>query len=269
MSSRSEDLRRLLTTKSGRPTGGKFSSAVMKAHWEKKRRLLSEKLTGRRFGFAEVIGPVEIVRGAQMVLCRCSGCGAEKRINVPNLVRGKSRGCQHCSQTISKHAPVLGKRYDAIVSRCKNPKNPQWIHYGGRGIECRFKTRKEFILWVEKHLPHASYQGVEIDRRNNDGHYEPQNLRLASRREQIQNRRCTRRALFRGECQVLSRDAYHLIRTIDPEVKYAVNTVQRLVADGLSIEQIIGRYYNLPSHKPKGCTILPTPDLAVASRYLG
>lgn len=268
MSSRSEDLRRLLTTKSGRPTGGKFSSAVMKAHWEKKRRLLSEKLTGRRFGFAEVIGPVEIVRGAQMVLCRCSGCGAEKRINVPNLLKGKSKGCQSCSQTVSKHTAILGARYDAIVSRCRNPSNRNWKHYGGRGIECRFKSRRHFVLYIERYFP-ADYRKVEIDRKNNDGHYEPGNIRLASRREQIANRRCTFKVEFRGKKQVLSSDVYHLVRTIDPNVRYAVNTLKGLAFKGFSVESMIQRYYELRSDKPKGYTTLPTPDPVIALRYLG
>ena len=269
MSSRSKGLRQLLTTKSGQPTGGRFSSADMKAHWAKQRRLLSEKLMGRQFGFVKVIGPVELVRGAQVVLCRCTGCGTEKHISVPNLTKGKSRGCQSCSQTLSKHTAILGRRYDAIVSRCKDPKNPHWRDYGGRGIECRFKSRRDFVLWVEQHLPHKDYRGAEIDRRDNDGHYEPGNLRLASRSEQTSNRRCTRRVSFRGEKKVLTRDVYHLIRAIDPGVRYAVNTVQRLAAEGLSVEQIITRYYSVASDKPKGCTTLPMPDPVVASRYLG
>jgi len=223
---------------------------------------------GKRFGMVEVIGPVVLRNNYQHVLCQCQGCGTQKFINVNSLLRGKSKGCQSCSNTISPHAVVLGRRYDAIVARCNCPTYRSWKWYGARGIECRFGSRKEFILWVEKNLPHEDYRGVEIDRKDNDGHYEPGNLRLVTRKENITNRRNTKRVLFRGVPIVLTPDVYHLVRVLDPEVRYSPITTRNLANKGLSVEQIIARYYDLPSDKPKGCTILPMPDRDIAIQYL-
>lgn len=125
-------------------------------------------------------------------------CGRKTWIFKNNLLKGKTNGCQSCSSTISKHSGVLGRRYDGMVGRCRHPQNPAYQHYGARGIELRFNSRKEFILWVEQNLPHQDYLGVEIDRIDNNGHYEPGNLRLATRKEQVNNRRNTAKVLWKG-----------------------------------------------------------------------
>jgi hypothetical protein len=79
-------------------------------------------------------------------------------------------------------------RYTAARNRCNNPKNPQYEYYGGRGIEFRFESFEQFLAEVGRR-PSPNYS---IDRINNDGHYEPGNVRWASRSEQAYNRRKAR-----------------------------------------------------------------------------
>jgi len=45
-------------------------------------------------------------------------------------------------------------------------------------------------------LPHPDYEGWQIDRINNDGHYEPGNLRLARRKDNLLNRDLDRNREF-------------------------------------------------------------------------
>jgi hypothetical protein len=81
-------------------------------------------------------------------------------------------------------------RYSEAKQRCTNPKHKQWANYGGRGIKFLFVSFEQF--WAELGpVP----QGFWLDRTNNDGNYEPGNVRWASRVESIKNRRPTRRAL--------------------------------------------------------------------------
>lgn len=73
-----------------------------------------------------------------------------------------------------------------IFQRCHNPLNKAFKYYGGRGIKCFYTEANEIIAEIGKR-PNSKYS---IDRINNDGHYEPGNIRWATSAQQQANRRC-------------------------------------------------------------------------------
>lgn len=72
----------------------------------------------------------------------------------------------------------------AASQRCNNPNNPGFKNYGGRGIKFLFDSFEQFIKEVGPRPDNHS-----LDRINNDKHYERGNVRWATRKEQILNRR--------------------------------------------------------------------------------
>jgi hypothetical protein len=87
------------------------------------------------------------------------------------------------------------KEYGVYISarnRCQNPRNKDYKKYGGRGIEFRFNS---FPEWVEAFGPKPAGMDTNgrslysVDRENNNGHYEPGNIRWATAQEQGANRR--------------------------------------------------------------------------------
>lgn len=157
-------------------------------------------------------------------------------VSYDNLRAGKTQGCQSCRQKCGAPAWLL-RRMEAARQRCTNPNNVAYRNYGGRGIQFNFPSVKAAAVWVMENL--GLHQHMEIDRKDNNGHYEPGNLRYASRRANTINRRRSHTKRF------------YQLRKDYPEVRYADNTLRGLLSEGLTDEQILQRWHT-PSCKPKG-----------------
>jgi hypothetical protein len=73
-----------------------------------------------------------------------------------------------------------------MIKRCTLDTHPDYKNYGGRGITMcdRWRVFENFLADMGER-PH----GTTIDRRNNDGNYEPSNCRWATATEQNRNSR--------------------------------------------------------------------------------
>ncbi len=81
-------------------------------------------------------------------------------------------------------------RWRKMVARCTDPNHPDYSDYGGRGIKVHWP-------WIDDPIAFFDYlescgpipPGYSMDRKNNDGNYEPGNLRLVDKKTQNENRR--------------------------------------------------------------------------------
>jgi hypothetical protein len=75
-----------------------------------------------------------------------------------------------------------------MKNRCYNEKQEAYPHYGGRGITVCDRWLNSFQNFLEDVglAPSHSHQVGRID---NDGHYEPGNVRWETQKEQLVNRR--------------------------------------------------------------------------------
>lgn len=158
-------------------------------------------ISGQRFGMLVAMWPAGYKgpRREIMYLCQCD-CGERVPIRNGHLRNGiaKSCGCKskrgvHGPRTLHGMSctPELAAYCGAIV-RCTKPKSLRWKHYGGRGIEFRFKSFAEFFAELgPKPEPKQLYS---LDRfPDNDGHYEKGNVRWATAQEQNSNRSCCKK----------------------------------------------------------------------------
>lgn len=139
------------------------------------------------------------------VKAQCS-CGNIFHCGLREVLGGNTTSCG-CRRKVTlrrvktKHGEFIEKgwtkelrAYYAIKKRCTNPKDGEYKNYGGRGIEYRFTSFRQFLDCLGR----APSKDHSIDRINNDGHYEPGNVRWATTSEQAMNKRNTLRATICG-----------------------------------------------------------------------
>lgn len=148
-------------------------------------------VVNQKFGYWKVIVP-----GTRHCQCRCS-CGVEKKIYTRNLLDGRSTKCRSCSAKEqgrwlwdNKQPVKLRKAVKSAIERCTKKNHQSYHNYGGRGISIYSEWLNDPRLFVEylTTLDGCDNPNLVIDRIDNDGNYEPGNIRFVdysvSRRNQ-------------------------------------------------------------------------------------
>ena len=147
-------------------------------------------LTGKKFGRLTVIGRAHGKHWS--AICDCGGTAVS---SGQSLREGKTKSCgclgkEQLAEGRTKHSGSKRPEYklwSGIIQRCTNPNNKHYRNYGGRGISVcdRWKDFANFFSDIGA----RPSKELTIDRTNNDGNYEPGNVRWATRKQQQNNRR--------------------------------------------------------------------------------
>lgn len=151
-------------------------------------------LTGMKFGRLTVIERAESKFGKTYWKCLCD-CGNVTVVRKDRLKNGYTKSCGCLTiDTNSTHHMTRTKPYilwSDIKKRCFNPNHKFYKYYGGRGITMYPEWIDDFQTFYDyvSKLPHFGEKGYSLDRIDNNGNYEPNNIRWADKKTQSRNRR--------------------------------------------------------------------------------
>ena len=197
-------------------------------------------ITGERYGRLVALGPISKTPEGKMVWQFRCDCGNLHSATLRNVRSGSTVSCgcyrkeqEPANKTHGLHGDRTLNILRHMIERCGNPQSPAYANYGGRGIkvcESWKNSPNEFHDYVSK-LPGYGVENMTLDRIDNDGNYEPGNVRWATRTQQSLNRRNNRLLTYNGKTQNLTLWA--------DEIGIDRTTLERRLSRGWSVKQAI------------------------------
>lgn len=131
-------------------------------------------------------------------LCKCD-CGNTCRVDGCCLRRASTKSCG-CKKNGLKHGMATHPLYVVwlgMKGRCTNPNHKNYEDYGGRGIRVCQRWLDSFQAFYDDmgERPGPNYT---IERKDNNGPYEPSNCCWVTRASQNENTRQTRLLTYLG-----------------------------------------------------------------------
>lgn len=123
-------------------------------------------------------------------ICKCF-CGNEFKSTLSNLKSGNTKSCGCLKPLINNKIQSIHQTWKDIKQRCYNPNNKDYKNYGDRGIKLYFEWINNYNLFQEWIINNIGDRplGLTLDRINNNGDYEPENLKWSTASEQQKNKR--------------------------------------------------------------------------------
>lgn len=158
-------------------------------------------LTGQRFGKLVVVGQAGRAKDGQVLWnCQCD-CGQQRVVLGASLRRGSSESCgciqrERARERLVKHGKSNTPLYHvwrSMMMRCglmgKADKQDA-DNYKNRGITVceEWQMFENFYRWA---LSHGYKHGLQIDRKDNNKSYCPENCHFVTPKQNTRNRRCS------------------------------------------------------------------------------
>lgn len=166
-------------------------------------------LTGQKFSRLTVINYHSHTGFGKSIkrfwLCECE-CGNQKIVSASSLMTGNTRSCGclgkdyhkgRVTHGITSH-PLYLVWYN-IIDRCCNTEAKDYYRYGGRGITVCDEWKNDVSVFYNWAINKGYKKGLQIDRIENNGNYEPSNCRFVTPQINGLNRNNNFYVTYKGE----------------------------------------------------------------------
>ena len=154
---------------------------------------------------------------------KCKSCGCNKKYD----------GIYNSNYKHGGNNTKLWMVWRGIKARCLNPKHKFYKDYGGRGITiCPEWTDIDngFINFRNWSLNNGYQEGLEINRKENDGNYSPENCNFITHKENCNNRRGKKiNWQIANEIRIKYNSGYYTQQKISNEYKISQTLVSQII----------------------------------------
>lgn len=163
---------------------------------------------GQRFGSLTIVGFEKRFnsKGTTYRFWKClCDCGNTVTVRTDKLTCCNKTNCGRAHGSKKSPERLAQDRLRRIIwsarKRCNNPQDTAYPRYGGRGISvCEEwqgdKGSNNFIMWA---LANGYHRDLQLDRRDNDGNYCPENCRWVTAKVNCNNTSKTRKVVYKGK----------------------------------------------------------------------
>ena len=200
----------------------------------------------------EIYGNIEVLeitnkkkKGYVVYKCKCNQCGrifedslVYYRLRAKKGIKNITCGCydrrhNHLYKNGLSNTKLC-YTYFNMKSRCYNPNNTAYKHYGGRGIKiCDEWLDKEngFLNFYNWAMQNDYKEDLTLDRIDVNGNYEPLNCRWITLKEQADNKTNTIKIQYNGITKNLTEWAR--------EYKIPIVTLRTRISRGWDLEKAL------------------------------
>ncbi len=207
-------------------------------------------MVGKTYNFWYVNNFAGKNKNGYLVDCTCLKCNKHYIRDASSIRKGASRMCADCfresdegkivlenaHEKCRKHNLGASKIYKVLHGmhkRCEDKTFKSYNIYGGRGIKvCDEWSVENVEMFAEWAYSHGYKEGLQIDRIDTNGNYEPSNCRWVTRKENARNTRTNRIVTVFGEQMTLAEAAERY-----GKVQYKV--VHRRMKRGMTLEEAL------------------------------
>jgi len=151
----------------------------------------------------------------KMGLFKCD-CGNESIKDYHAVKCGNNKSCMECGRVRTTNAMIkhnlvdhkLYRKWQDMLNRCRNKNVDRFKHYGGRGIKVCEEWVNDFKTYYEWCIFNGWQDGLQVDRIDVNGNYDPSNCRIVKPVEQGFNKQNTFYINYNGERHSLAKLCY-------------------------------------------------------------
>lgn len=153
-------------------------------------------LVGKKIGRLTVLSKHSVKNKNSHYECQCE-CGNKTIVSRCSLRSMSSKSCGCLSRELAsarnsthkKSGTKLHGVWNSMIMRCHNENSSSYRNYGLEGIQVCDEWRKSFYVFYEWAVDNGYSYGLQIDRVNTFGNYEPSNCRWVTMSENARNKK--------------------------------------------------------------------------------